>query len=62
MKYDGHNMGAKRTVRTSAFVPILSKPSKKCCLILKVDNAVLIQILCVFENLLCIKYAAWFPK
>ena len=59
MTYDGHNMGVKRTVRTSAFMPITSKPSKHCCLILKVDNAVLSEILCIFEDFLCIKYAAW---
>ena len=59
MTYVGHNMGVKRTVRISAFMPIASNPSKWCCLIVKVDNAVLSQILCIFENFLCIKYAAW---
>ena len=74
MTYVGHNMGVKRTVRISAFMPIASNPSKWCCLIVKLDKTflfrnffilansgsmVLSQILCIFENFLCIKYAAW---
>ena len=59
MTYVGHNIGVKRIASTSTFMPITSKLSKLCYLIIKVYNAVMFNFLCIFENFLGKNYAAW---
>ena len=42
------DIGVNRTVRTSMYMPITSKLSKHCCLIIKVDKTALSHFLCIF--------------